>query len=435
MGHWAFEVLTGRLSGLFSIPHLRRTRVAEWLTRYSGAQRAALELAQKELVSKGLASHALNHSSMFVKREVSCWCYGSEPAVEIKPRVIIDCDPRIKVALGPTIVSATKSLHEKWHSHFPIYFECGSTQDEVAEWFNRNLAKFGTESLFASDFSKMDRHQSAGSMRMMRTLLEKAGVHGLARLCLEGQERKQVVRTREGARVTTAGFLRSGVPNTTLYNSIANAALHAYAFIKNGAVPGRDFVFMVRGDDNLAFVRPGFDKGIVELAKKLGFALKVQRPASVAQVRFCSNAFYPTREGYVPAPTIGKCLPKLSFTAATVRKGFEMQHMRGVALGLLALTNHVPLLGDFIQQILKITVGKISKETHAAVRQSQIKYMVGSRHEPVPDSDLFIQEMYAISADDISFLRHSISSMGPSGTWGGARMAELVGRMLQVEKG
>lgn len=339
------------------------------------------------------------------------------------------------MALGPTIVSFTEQLREVWHKDSAIYFECGSTQDDVAYWFNKNLAKFGEECIYMTDFSLMDRTQTEFSMAMLRGLLQERGARGLALQCLKAQEKRQRVYSRNGERVECPAFLRSGVPNTTLYNSMMNALLHYYHFSQRGK-PLQDFAMMVRGDDNLIFARPHVVTGIVETAASLGFKLKLTKANTVDRARFCSNAFYPTPDhGYVPAPTIGKCLAKLCYTTSVIRRGGERAHMRGVALGLLALTNHVPLLHDYIVRVLELTSGAHGKECARALAAARMKYLPGTRHEMAINASEYVANMYGVTVDQVQNVRELIQSMGPPGFYANPASLQFFRAALDVEAG
>jgi len=430
--HWMIE-----LDWLYPLPDFfHKVSTDEWLTRYSGAQLRDLLAARDKLRSHGLRPSEMCIARMFVKREARVWLWPFLVPEQPKPRVILAGNPKEKVALGPSMIAVAKALHENWTSDDAVFFECGSTQDDVAQWFNDNLACYGESWLFQSDASKMDRSQSSGSMGAAIDICEQLGVSGLALECLRNQVKDQKVFCRNGIVVKCPAFLKTGVPNTTIFNSIVNALIHAWSFTRHGGKPFEDFILMIRGDDNLGFVRPGLDAYLVQDAKELGFNLKVTRPRRVEDVRFCSNAFYPTSTGlYVPAPTIGKCLAKLNATIADVSSKNWKSHMRGVALGLLALTSHVPLLSDYVQMVLRNTQGHTGKMMRNAVKVAQMKYFKGSRHESCADSDAFVARMYGVSLTHVQAVRSCITSMKEPGFYGGAQVTEFFCRGLEIEYG
>jgi len=374
---------------------------------------------------------------MFVKREVRNWAWAITTGVLelVKPRVINSCPPIGKAAAGPDTVALTEQLKENWGEDDYIFFECGSTQDIVASWFNRGLAKYGAAWLLESDVSKMDRCQNKFSLGFCAQQMINAGCSSYCKQFVLGQLSRQRIFSRHNIVADVDPYLKSGVPMTTLWNSIINALMNEYAFYKCGARPFEDFILMVRGDDNLAFVRPGMEKLLVETCLKLGFKIKVKRPQRIQDVRFCSNAFYPTADGtYVPAPTI-KCLTKLCATVHKVTNKTWRAHMRGVALGLLALTNHVPLLSDYVQMVLRNTNGSTGKAMSRAVAEASKKYFKASRHEACAESDEYFASMYGSTAADVKSVRALISKMDEPGIYGTPTTISFVSRALTMEAG
>lgn len=406
-----------------------------WFLRYKGAQHKALTRAKDKLQAVGLRPSDTNTCNMFVKREVRNWAWSASDAEDPKPRVICSCPPVGKVAAGPAIVSITKELAHQWHNRNSIYFECGATQDEVADWFNSGLRDYGIKWILLTDFSKMDRGQSFYALKFVNDLLANSGLTGVALQFLRGQEKAQRIISRNGVQAFVPPFLKSGVPNTTLNNSVINALLQAYSFQACGAKPYIDYKIMVRGDDSVAFVRPGMEKLFPTIATKLGFKVKTKRVERVDQVRFCSNAFYPTTTGdYVPAPTM-KCLAKLCATISSHGRKHNFAHMRGVVLGLLALTNHVPLLNDYVQRILQITTGARGAALIEAQRAARLKYFVGTQHTASIDADTFMCHMYGVTQAHVDAVRTAISRMEEPGIYGGAIVADFFAKALAVEHG
>jgi len=395
----------------------------------------ALEQAHIRLEKHGFRESQLTNNNIFVKIEPKNKNWVGTFWEDVKPRLIVSCTPIVKVALGPLIVSFTQALKHAWNSKHYIFFECGSTADVVATWFNNRLVQFGEESLFMSDFSSCDNTHSDMSLSFITDLImEKCHLTAAQQRMLRSQELRQKLRSRRGVRASRPAFLKSGVPNTTLYNSIINAALFCTAALSLGAKPGVDFAIMIRGDDNLAFLKPQFQnrEHFESVAQKLGFKLKVSFPKHVPGARFCSMAFYPTPNGYYPGPTM-KCLAKMAYTGHALRKGAERAHLRGVALGLLAGTAHIPLLADYVQALLRYTAGAKGREMHQAVKESQLKYLRASAQEQTPESDTYLASMYNVPLAWIVEMRQLITTMHAPGFYASVHSALFWHAVLEVE--
>lgn len=415
-------------------------RVSDWLERYTAEQAKQLADAHQKYLVEGISDRELVKNNMFVKVEVRNHAWGAE-SKEVKPRAIIPCVPKIKPVVGTFMVAFAEHLHREWNCYdSPIFFECGASTDDIAYWFNTNLERFGPDALFEADETGFDATQSPTSLRFCNDIYEACGAHGDVLRCLRAQERDQYIRARDGTRAKRPAFMKSGVPNTTVGNSLVNAAMFYYAFVKAGAKPFEDFMIMVRGDDMLSFLKPQFHDKVEATIRALGFEPKIKRTHDVPHARFCSMAFYPTihdgKKWYVPAPTI-KCLTKLGATARPLPKREDSwkQHMRGVALGLLALTNHVPLLSDYVQKVLAVTTGAEGKLLREALRDIRKKYPQASRHEPLPESDSFLAEMYNLTLGDVDTLRRTIAGMEVPGVYQTGNSAFLIAKCLGIEDG
>jgi hypothetical protein len=229
----------------------------------------------------------------------------------------------------------------------------------------------------------------------------------------------------------------SGVPNTTVGNTIVNAAVSFTALVRAGARPGEDFAIMVRGDDMLALVKPEFHACIAPFAQRLGFKPKVKSQHSISKVRFCSNAFYPTIVAgvpmHVPAPTF-KCLMKMMWTISPVPVKAYAQHMRGVALGLKNLVSHVPILRDYIAMILRQTEGQRGRFLKQALKDAKIKYLAAPEAlEATPQSESYVAEMYGLSLAMVSALRTQVGEMTAVGLYNSTAIEFLVRGVLRAE--
>jgi len=400
---------------------------------------AALERAAIALDALGLSEKDLTTNDMFVKLEAKLANWFSRVFKSVKPRVIISCLAQVKVALGPYIVAYTQQLHEDWDVLDPITLGCGRVQTELATWFNRSVNDFGPARFFDDDMTLFDRTESDLSLQFCTDCMAARGCHGLPLRCLRSQQKRQTIRTRNGLRVNVPAFMRSGVPNTTLTNSITNAAVHYFALTTIcGFVLGRDYRMIVCGDDFMgAGIQAVHDAlPLVErVLRDLGFLPKLKGNLIAENVRFLSMAFYPVAEGgYAPAPTV-KCLFKLNVTKNRLPTGTEAQHRRGVALGLLPLVNHVPILRDAIQRELRDTVGAHGHVLNRAKHEMRVKYPLGATYHETPASDSYVAHMYDVSVDTIAYMRRFTLDMHANGFYSSTRALEFVTRSLEVETG
>lgn len=445
------------------LPLVSEMPFKEWVARFPTKQALPLREAWDRYCRGQWTIHELFKRATFVKVEVKL----NEPFDEVKPRNITSCPPLLKVILGPWCVSAMKALARAGGCREALFFECGASATEVAEWLHHWRSVLGDESAFENDFSKFDATYSKLTFDWLRAVFVKLGASAAALLGFDtafGKAKTKRVRTAEGwvkkkyyrisgktrcgIKFSREPMMCSGVPYTTLGNSLTNMFATICPLIAAGAKPGTDFAVMVRGDDMFAFIRPQYQPVVLPFLRKLGFSPKAKIGHPIHRWRFCSNAFYPamTENGvrYVPAPTM-KCLIKCFVTHALIstKPSALLAHIRGVAMGLRSLVAHVPLLSHLMENVIAHTKLTNAKEFKRALAQSKLKNLRSDHaYKPLGVlSDTFVMQMYNISGRMFSVVRNWAQNVPLAPRlwlrWGGgcawlALFARIVG---QVENG
>lgn len=227
--------------------------------------------------------------------------------------------------------------------------------------------------------------------------------------------------------IDVEAFLRSGVPNTTLTNSLVNAAVHVLAFHLAGATVD-DYTICVIGDDNLFFVQDSrFVAQLPKVAALLGFKIKLAHYPNPWDVRFCSQAVYPTSEGYVFGPLIGKCMMKLAYSVSSIRRGHEKSHLRGVALGLRKQVSHIPVLHEYVETLIRITEGaEHDLEFENALAEAHRKRTpLSDFHSPNEESLEHVSRMYDVPYVCVTDAQELCRNMKDPGFYG-STMADML---------
>lgn len=419
----------------FQFPHAEPWSYEKWVARFPAHKRLSFDYWRFRVKSHNYTQRLLRKNNCFVKIEPKfANSYGSSYE-EVVPRNIVSCQEINKVMFGPWCCGAITKLKTLWNEHSPIFLECGSSTSKVANWFNSLWTRFGSTWVVEVDFSRYDRTQSPSSFKILEKLFLQMGLRGQALESFKTQIGRQSGRTRRGGIFSRDSFMKTGVPNTTLGNSVLNAFMMASVVLDHGGVLGRDFFIMVRGDDSLSFIHPRFHKFLVPGLTQLGIKPKMKAGHRIHEIRFCSMAFYPTVSGkYFPAPTF-KCLLKWNFTVKDIPEKQRLAHRRGVALGLLKQVNHVPLLRDYCQNELRLTQGAKGKYLKAALRDSKIKYLDVDevQHIDPNQSYSYIASMYHLSVGMVLSLRDQISHMDKNGIYNSNEIEFLVRGVARVE--
>jgi len=424
-----------------------------WLAHYSCSQRVVFMQAHERIMSGSVTFKEYKRLQTFVKVEVKLWMFLGCPVEEVKPRNIVSITDVVKVLLGPYFRSFAEHMHQHvWPAKGPLFYECGSNAQEVGDWFMTGLQQMGHDSLMEIDYSKFDMTNSMLSLQTKIAVARRFGMRGLALRVYSAMVGPSIKCTsRCGVSAQRESWTFSGHPDTTFGNTIINCCAistaimvayarnhqidladfdHAWHFLPK---PGADFRAMVRGDDMIGNLRPELRPGVLDFLTELGFKPKAKFGHPVEKARFCSNAFYPSNHGYRPGPTL-KCLLKLGVTVAQIPKNQDLAHRRGVALGLLQQTRHVPLLSDYVQNELALTHGARGRALTEALRTAKIKYLPSLEVlEPTPGSDIYLSRMYDLPLWVIDSVRQQIHTMDVVGIYSSTAIDLLVSAVGHVE--
>jgi len=161
--------------------------------------------------------------------------------------------------------------------------------------------------------------------------------------------------------------------------------MHTYAYyaIKRHFLGTKVMYMMALGDDNLMVLgtRGTFDKDLfmLQMEDKLrhtAMVPKFQHRQSIDLAEYCSGRFYPTLDGRVWGPKIGRLLWKLGY----VKNHSTAANMQGIYKGtLLSLQNtisHVPVL----RSILKRGLLQYSGVTPIYTRNFEYKSLAAKTH-------------------------------------------------------
>lgn len=223
-------------------------------------------------------------------------------------RCIFGCRPRLVVETAAWIKNFTESIKQRWGLGAPIVYAGGMTGERMGQWMD--LKDFGL--WYEDDVSKWDSSVCSSLLSWFADLCEHAGAPRRVVQYLRASV-KTAGRTRHGIKVKTPGGMKSGVPWTSIANSIINGFLHLFIYQgEHGLTLTQalsEFRTLVMGDDGVINCkRPtDFKAGM----KLFGFsATTIKRGKSKHQVGFCSAFFLPTTRGSVLVPNPVRVLMK-----------------------------------------------------------------------------------------------------------------------------
>lgn len=277
------------------------------------------------------------------------------------PRVIECARPVHRVAVGPSILGIQEHISDFlcWPKFTPqaAVLGCHLTQGTLGDWFTYWTGLMGTNFII-DDFSRFDMTHSHFSLDLGLKVYRYFGLDDKRAIAfLKAQMSDVSGRTRLGYYFKRKdGMMASGVPNTTLGNSIVNLVTHCFFMSKAGYKLGRDFALAVMGDDMLMIwcgkTQPTFD------FKSLGLKAKTRFETLVPNVEFCANQFYPVivdgKRVYRPSPGLST-LFRMGWTIHDMPAKLTRAHARAVALGLQKPSRPNPLMSAVVLRTLELT--------------------------------------------------------------------------------
>nr|WRQ65266.1 polyprotein [Tolivirales sp.] len=379
----------------------------KWNSKFLKNRRDDHDRARESLLLEPLTSKDFIRGA-FVKREITL--KGGVKPEEFDPRCIQGVSHRANVVLGPFMSLFAEQLHKLWNVNNKICYTSGSTAEELGGW----RASFGEDevTIFEIDFSRYDAHQGAECHRLELLFYIQAGIHSWDdAIKVVKAQRKTIGFTAHGARYNVAYTRKSGDPNTSCGNSVLNACV-ADAIMTS---LGLDFRMLVQGDDNLLVVRKRFTakqkehlyKTIVERYLKLGFVVKLKILDQWPLAEFCSSIFWPTQDGFVLGPKIGRRLPKFGVSLKRLTQG----QIKGMLLGLLKEMDHIPVLRVYVKYCLS-KLKKIKTE-HYVDRDSPYRVKSASKHSISEDTADFFFTRYGMHYETFEqSLRNALRNSG-----------------------
>jgi len=334
----------------------------EWLHRdgYTDAFRAKMLVAKDSLVDFKLPSLKKLRDNLdevkltakdyyrnfFVKIEK--WIKD----VEYAPRAIQGMSDRLQATIGPFFYSLSKVHNKVLGVESPICYGPGLTAEQIGAWIEEWSETYPF--YYAADAVRFDAHLKRPAFERINKFY-KSVVMAPRRVtdAVEGKIDK-IGYTRFGIRYEVEGTRASGDSDTTEGNTGFTIASTNAALIKQGFQgPGIDYALIAAGDDQLFFTSRPIDE-VLYHKYQLGLGLEIELiPGKhLYQIDFLSALAYPSADGVVMGPKIGRLLARLG-TASTPQSDYA-EYMYSVAHGLFNLTHHVPILRTLIWKMMSL---------------------------------------------------------------------------------
>lgn len=146
-------------------------------------------------------------------------------------------------------------------------------------------------------------------------------------------------------RYRLVGTTKSGHNDTTLGNSLINAAIAFEACVSMGLVAD----IIVAGDDLLIIIEGDFDEhALANVERAMGILPEYRKFTCPEDVSFISGIWFPISEGYIFTPKPGRLLSRLFWSVKPPSRKRFKSHVHSIVVGMQATCGTMPVIGAFL---------------------------------------------------------------------------------------
>jgi hypothetical protein len=424
-----FEVVVNQIR-----PVMRPCPYKDWVKSFPPARREQLERDYLDLtpcVDKTVKG--------FIKREVAVKTV--EPKFK-DPRWIQGCPLWMSRVCGPWLRVLAKNVRKGLSPRLEddryrtgsiqagqqFIYTCGMSAEAVGDAFMRSLKTMqafveGRDRvvIVEDDQSRFDMHITKGPFGLLdmvygKKLLSRKVKQALRRDVCKGT-------ARGGTRYSVPYTMQSGMPDTSVGDTIVNAAMKYYI---HGV--GRPWICIACGDDSVTVTlesevtRLGGVQGLTTSYSAMGMDVEVLLRSEPLDVGFCSSRFYPHKGSYVLMPKPGRLLSKIGWDMKDRSVSNQYAWARGVGKTLEWYGQIDPLMGALGKCFLRSCgLGKIIQE-----RQ---EYKIQLAHEHDTDwrgVSLYYAHHYGMSPGQVRDLATLLCASKLGDTLDNAMMVHVV---------
>lgn len=402
-----------------------------YLSRFPPSSRNRL-LERAAKYGRGRGRNA-SRTKAFLKKEhlLKADRYG---VAQFVPRFIQGKEDDYLIDTGPIGWAIGNDLKQQWNHKGMIYYTSGASAEALGKWYDTALKECGS-TMLENDARLWDASTRFRALEL-EMILHTYCTDDADYLAAIRKQSKAHGNTPHGCMFTGPGHRESGVINTSFGNSWLNALYHvrlAKECAQRLGLPFNKYTFRcaILGDDNLM----AGDSRLLAMMRaegpayfaRFGYDVKMVLRPDARLAEYCSGRFYPTSEGSVWAPKIGRCLAKMCWRLQGANNASDLAWLAGVAKGYRHDVSHVPILRAVVDNLQRHTEG-----VKPAVLPREQRARAIHSHTVVPDTWDFMWHTYGLSRSEVLDVETAIYN-APEGAsfvdnW-------LTGRLTEVDVG
>lgn len=275
----------------------------------------------------------------FLKDEFSV----GKPEGEVVPRFISGKGSEYAVEVGRYIYPLTQYLKKECfglNMDNQFIYAGGNTAEELGDFIHQMEVDGWIP--YENDFSKWDGHLSEEALECEMDFYEQFGLPDHIMSMLRSQLVSKGRTMKGGIKFSCRGKRASGVPNTTLGNTLLNFMIH------NFVLGDIEFKLICMGDDCIIFVREELDEGnCVANFKRFGMKAKLFT-RTYDTLEFCSARFWRNGNTRIMGPKPGRIIARTFYDKQMRGPKAQVKLLRGQVVGLKPAATYVPVLSHII---------------------------------------------------------------------------------------
>jgi len=314
------------------------------------------------------------------------------------PRLIQGRSLAVKVATGPFTHSYGKTMMSCYGVDSDYVYTSGMSSEDIGLLFTTIPQRVVRESnafsnnlkepcWHAIDCKRFDRSVGPSPLLLLYQEYKRCGAPKDCLLAYKNRHKRQFGATRNGIRYARTAQVNSGDGDTSAGNSrmhlvMLEACPHVYGCL----VHGDDAVILTNDIESVM----------------AWYVLHDFVPVLAPDIDFCSSLFWPTADGIVLGPKVGRVLAK-SFQS--MRKFHEYEPwIRGVMLSTRFSWSFIPILRAINERFLHLLGdGKVQRDCDHVYKSRAV-----GEHECCTDTFAFFEERYSLSENEVLALEESI---------------------------
>lgn len=314
-----------------------------------GTAMAKLHDEDRRKQQAGIRAQGDYDVTCFVKAEPSFSSDDTTCHEPSAPRPIQNASGAAHVSLGPYMYAFSKLMAARLNPDYWITYASGISVQQASDIIRGST-------YYVGDVSRFDRGIQQETLKALNDWRDSKNMFShTARKFVESQLATKGVTMKGRHIYKLKGQRRSGDDNTSVDNSLLNAAAHAHAIMLHTGLTltqvSKKYRILMLGDDIVIIGPP--ELAHIDFKRILAGIAWMIKPAFTTEtsaVEFCSRINWPSSAGHTFGTKAGRLLLRFGYSwdpTAPVDVGAK-------AYALLLANNHVPFVAPFLRRVLEL---------------------------------------------------------------------------------